>query len=64
MRYADAMPFLHYLMEVFIGTFGITRPPEEKRNQVAVLLGGFLLLVFLLILAIGGFLIYSIRQGR
>lgn len=58
------MGLLHYLVEIFINAFGITRPNEEKRNQVALALGGFLVLMFLLVIAIGSFLIYSIHHGR
>ncbi len=58
------MGLLHYLVEVFINAFGITRPTEEKRNQVAFVLGGFLVLVLLLVVCISGFMIYTIHHGR
>ncbi|MGI8769914.1 MAG: hypothetical protein ACR2JE_00590 [Acidobacteriaceae bacterium] len=58
------MGLLHYLVEVFINSFGITRPTEEKRNQVALVLGGFLVLVFLLVIAITTFMVYTIHHGR
>jgi hypothetical protein len=58
------MGLLNYLVEVFINAFGITRPTEEKRKQVALVLGGFLVLVVVLVVAVSGFMIYSIRHGR
>jgi hypothetical protein len=58
------MSLLNYLVEVFINAFGITRPTEEKRKQVALVLGGFLVLILVLVIAIGGFMVYSIRHGR
>jgi hypothetical protein len=58
------MGLLNYFVEVFINAFGITRPTEEKRNQVALVLGGFLVLILLLVIALGGFMVYSIHHGR
>jgi hypothetical protein len=40
------MKVLMFLMESFIGAFGITRPKPEQQRKVALLLGGFLLLFF------------------
>jgi len=42
----DAMKVLIFLMESFIGAFGITKPKPEQQRTVALLLGGFLLLFF------------------
>jgi hypothetical protein len=55
---------LNYLVEIFIAGFGITRPTEAKRRQVAIVLGGFLLATLILALALGAFLAYSIHSGR
>ena len=40
------MKVLMFLMDSFIGAFGITRPKAEQQRKVALLLGGFLLLFF------------------
>jgi hypothetical protein len=42
----DAMKLLMFLMESFIGAFGITRPRPEQERTVALVLGGFLLIFF------------------
>jgi hypothetical protein len=47
------MRFLEYLVEVFIQTFGITRPTEAHRRRVTFLLGGALLAAALLLVAVG-----------
>ena len=58
------MRLLNYLAEVFIGTFGITQPAEDKRQRVAIVLGGFILLSLLAGFAIVGFLLYSIHGSH
>ncbi len=58
------MRLLHYLAEVFIGTFGITQPTAEKRTQVAIILGGFILAGLIAGFAIVGFLLYSIHGSH
>jgi hypothetical protein len=40
------MKLLNFLMESFIGAFGITRPKPEQQRAVAWALGGFLLVFF------------------
>jgi hypothetical protein len=40
------MKVLLFLMESFIGAFGITKPRPEQERTVALVLGGFLLLFF------------------
>ncbi len=47
------MRLLEYLVEVFIQTFGITRPTEAQRRRVTFLLGGALLAAALLVVAVG-----------
>jgi hypothetical protein len=58
------MRLLDYLSEVFIGTFGITQPRPEKRRQVSIALGGFILLSILGGFAIVAFFLYTIRANR
>ena len=58
------MRLLEYLAEVFIGTFGITQPAADKRKQVAIILGGFILLGLIAGFAIVGFLLYSIHGSH
>ncbi len=55
---------LNYLSEVFIGTFGITRPAPEKERQVSLALGGLILLSLLGGFALVFFLLYNIRASR
>ncbi len=58
------MRLLIYLSEVFIGTFGITRPAPEKERQVSVALGGFILVSLLGGFALVFFLLYNIRTSH
>ena len=58
------MRLLDYLTEVFIGTFGITQPQPEKRRQVSIVLGGFILLGIVGGFALVGFFLYTIRMSR
>jgi hypothetical protein len=59
------MRLLDFLAEVFINTFGITRPcsPEQGR-RVSLMLGGFLLVILVLVFGITGFLLYQLDGGR
>jgi hypothetical protein len=47
------MRVLEYLVDMFIQSFGITRPSEAQRQRVTLLLGGALLTAVLLVIAIG-----------
>jgi hypothetical protein len=58
------MRLLDYLAEVFIGTFGITRPAPEKQRMVAITLGGFILVSILGGFAIVSYFLYSIHTSR
>jgi hypothetical protein len=40
------MKVLNFLVESFVGAFGITKPKPEQERTVALTLGGFLLLFF------------------
>lgn len=46
------MRLLEYLVEMFIQTFGITRPTEAQRKRVTLLLGGVLLTAGLLVFVV------------
>ena len=55
------MKFLYYLTELFVDTFGITRPgPELKRRSAFVILG--LLLILPLGIAAVGFVLHSLMK--
>jgi hypothetical protein len=58
------MRLLDYLTEVFIGTFGITQPRPEKRRQVSILLGGFILAGILGGFALVGVFLYIVSTSR
>lgn len=55
------MKLLHWLMETFINTFGITRPRPEQERAASFLIGGFLLAVILAVLLVAGFFFYSLH---
>jgi len=40
------MKLLNFLVESFVGAFGITKPKQEQQRTVALVLGGFLLIFF------------------
>jgi NhaP-type Na+/H+ or K+/H+ antiporter len=40
------MKLLYFLVESFVGAFGITKPKPEQQRTVALTLGGFLLIFF------------------
>jgi NAD dependent epimerase/dehydratase family enzyme len=42
----DVMKLLNFLVESFVGAFGITKPKPEQQRTVALALGGFLLIFF------------------
>jgi hypothetical protein len=58
------MPLLEFLAQVFINTFGITQPQPEQRRRVSLVLGGFILVVFVGALSVVGFMVYELRSGR
>jgi hypothetical protein len=55
------MRLLEYLVEVFIQTFGITRPSDAQRRRVTLLLGGVLLSAALLAVAVGVGMVFYLR---
>jgi hypothetical protein len=58
------MRVLEYLVDMFIQSFGITRPNEAHRRRVTLLLGGALLTAALLAIAIGVGMVLYLHSGR
>ena len=57
------MKLLAYLTELFIDTFGITRPKPEQERTVNLVIGGFILLFGVIVVGILGFLLIQISTG-
>jgi len=57
------MKLLAYLTELFIDTFGITRPRPEQQRTTYLVIGGFLLAFGVVVLGVMGFLIFQISTG-
>jgi hypothetical protein len=57
------MKLLAWLTEMFINTFGITRPRPEQQRVAQFVIGGFLLAVILGASAILTFLLVAIHSG-
>jgi len=55
---------LAWLLEVFINTFGITRPRPEQERTAQMVIGGFLLAVILFAIAIVVFFLIETHAGR
>jgi hypothetical protein len=53
------MKLLLFLMESFIGAFGITKPKPEQQRTVALVLGGFLLLFFIGLIGLIAWMLFS-----
>ncbi|HZU10405.1 MAG TPA: hypothetical protein VFA02_10940 [Pseudacidobacterium sp.] len=58
------MKLLAYLTEMFISTFGITRPRPDQQRQANLVIGGSLLMFLLLVFSVFGFLIYQIVGSK
>lgn len=58
------MRVLEYLVEIFIQTFGITRPSETQRRRVTLLLGGVLLTAAILVVVAGVSMVVYLHTGR
>ncbi len=58
------MVLLNFLAEAFIQAFGITKPSPKQQRMVSLVLGGFILVVLVLVLSITGFLLYQLRAGH
>ncbi len=57
------MKLLAYITELFIDTFGITRPKPEQQRATSLVIGGFLLAFGFVVLCVMGFLIFQISTG-
>jgi len=58
------MALLNFLAQAFINAFGITQPSPKQKRMVSLVLGGFLLCVFVVVLSVTGFLLYELHMGR
>jgi hypothetical protein len=56
------MKVLDFLVESFIGAFGITRPKPEQQRTVALALGGFLLLFFTGLISLILWMLFGVRR--
>jgi hypothetical protein len=63
-RSCPVMRLLEYLVEVFIQTFGITRPTEAQRKRVTFLLGGALLVAALLVVALAIGMVFYLHMSH
>jgi hypothetical protein len=59
----DRMKLLAYITETFIDIFGITRPRPEQQRTTNLLIGGFILGFFTLLLIVAAVLFYQNRVG-
>ena len=57
------MKLLAYLAELFIDTFGITRPKPEQQRTVNLVIGGFLLTFAVAVIGVLSFLVFQITAG-
>jgi len=58
------MKLLAWLTDMFIQTFGITRPRPEQQRTAQLILGGFLLAFILVVACVMGFLVYELHAGH
>jgi hypothetical protein len=58
------MSLLSFLANAFINTFGITQPAPEQRKLVSLVLGGLILVVFLVAFSVVGFFVFEVHAGR
>jgi hypothetical protein len=56
------MKVLNFLLESFIGAFGITRPKPEQQRTAALALGGFLLLFFVALISLIVWMLLVVRR--
>ena len=56
------MRLLNFLVESFIATFGITKPKPEQQRTVALALGGFLLLFFVVLAGLTLWMLFGVRR--
>lgn len=55
------MKLLAWLTETFIATFGITRPRPDQQRLAQLVIGGFLVAVLLLVIALAAFFLVEIH---
>lgn len=58
----ETMRLLNFLVESFIGAFGITRPKPEQQRTVALALGGFLLVFFTALISLIAWMLLTNRR--
>lgn len=58
------MKLLAYITELFIETFGITRPKPEQQRATNIAIGGSLLAFAVIVLSIMAFLVFEITTGH
>ena len=56
------MRLLNFLVESFVGAFGITKPKPEQQRTVAFVLGGFLLLFFAVLASLILWMLFGVRR--
>jgi hypothetical protein len=58
----SVMGLLNFLVDSFIGAFGITKPKPEQQRTVAWALGGFLLLFFIVLACLILWMLFGVRR--
>jgi hypothetical protein len=58
----SVMGLLNFLVESFVGAFGITKPKPEQQRTVALALGGFLLLFFAVLVCLILWMLFGVRR--
>ena len=56
------MKLLNFLVESFIGAFGITKPKPEQQRTVALTLGGFLLIFFAALASLILWMLFGVQR--
>jgi hypothetical protein len=56
------MKLLNFLVESFVGAFGITKPKPEQQRTVALVLGGFLLIFFSALISLIVWMLFGQRR--
>jgi hypothetical protein len=59
---SEFMRLLTFLVESFVGAFGITKPKPEQQRTVALALGGFLLLFFVVLASLILWMLFGVRR--
>jgi hypothetical protein len=59
---SESMRLLNFLVESFVGAFGITKPKPEQERTVALALGGFLLLFFVVLATLILWMLFGVRR--